>query len=228
MSVDDFERLKLDFMDDSHITFDEFIILKEHECEELINLIKLKADKAKLRKLWKQNNYNFNCGISNVSRNGSNNKISSCNDINYNNNQDNNNDDVDFNNHNISGGNIFDYLIQFISNILPPPPPQLSSVSSVPLELTSSSSSLFPPEQSSQALSSSTTSQHVSYESDTILVSSEIMSEFNTTATTNDNYDNNTDDIVKDNEECNAGKVTHIYHVYIYILVVVVYRYYHT
>ena len=222
MSVDDFERLKVDFMDDNHITFDEFIILKEHECEELINLITLKADKAKLRKLWKQNNFNFNSGISNVSRNGSNNKISSCNDINYNNNHDNNNDDVDFNNHNINGGNIFDYLIQFISNILPPPPPPQSSESSVPLELTSSSSSLFPPDssQSSQASqassSSSTTSQHVSYESDTILVSSEIMSEFNTTATTNDNYDNNTDDIVKDNEDCNAGKVTHIYYVHIY------------
>lgn len=118
MSIDDFERLKVYFNEDSHITLDEFLILKEHECEELINLIELKSDKAKLRKLWKQKNYNFN-RISVVSRNTSDDKkSSSCSDINdYNYND----DDDDF-----------DYLIQFISNapLQPSTTAQASSSSS--------------------------------------------------------------------------------------------------
>jgi hypothetical protein len=174
--IDDFERLKVYFYEDSHITLDEFLILKEHECEELINLIELKSDKAKLRKLWKQKNYNSN-RISIVSRNSSNdNKSSSCSDINdYNN----NNDDDDF-----------DYLIQFIS--------------SAPLQ------------PSSQASSTSTTAQQISYESDYILVSSELMSEFNITCTNTTTYD--MDDIVKDKEDGNSG--THIYVYISYILVI--------
>ena len=179
MSIDDFERLKVYFNEDSHITLDEFLILKEHECEELINLIELKSDKAKLRKLWKQKNYNFN-RISVVSRNSSNDKKSSCcSDINdYNNYNDDDDDDDDF-----------DYLIQFISN--------------APLQPSTTA------QASSSSSSSITTSQQISYESDYILVSSELMSELNITTTNSTTYD--MDDIVKDKEDGNAGTHIHVY-----------------
>ena len=97
MSKDDFERLKEDFNEDRHITFDEFIILKEHECKELITMIKLKSDKAKIRKLWQQYNCNsrFQSSYKSSGSNSSNDRYNDNNDDN--NNNDNNNNDEHFN-----------------------------------------------------------------------------------------------------------------------------------